>query len=94
MRGGTGATLTPISSHLAHARFSRFVTSTKYLAGFTLIRSLVSMPCLGFSALEIDAAQQHRELRSGQPHGSLGSLRPWASCLLETEAATPLVTPA
>ena len=35
IRGGSGAETTPSSSHDRQARFSRFVTSTKYLAGST-----------------------------------------------------------
>jgi hypothetical protein len=35
IRDGRGAERTPSSSHLRQARFSRFVTSTKYFAGST-----------------------------------------------------------
>src|ERR1035438_4406161 len=35
IRGGRGAETTPRSSHDRQARFSRFVTSTKYFAGST-----------------------------------------------------------
>ena len=35
IRGGSGAATTPSSSHLRQARFSRFVTGTKYFAGST-----------------------------------------------------------
>ena len=35
IRGGSGAETTPSSSHDQQARFSRFVTNTKYFAGST-----------------------------------------------------------
>jgi hypothetical protein len=35
IRGGSGAETTPSSSHDRQARFSRFVTNTKYFAGST-----------------------------------------------------------
>src|ERR1019366_1184974 len=44
IRGGRGAETTPSSSHDRQARFSRFMTSTKYLAGSTSNWELSSYP--------------------------------------------------
>ena len=50
MRGGSGAAITPPSSQCLQARFSRLVTSTKYLAGSTSNCSLSSWPITTVSA--------------------------------------------
>lgn len=42
MRLGSGVMATPCSSHCLQARFSRWMTSTKYSAGLTLRTSLSS----------------------------------------------------
>jgi hypothetical protein len=60
IRGGSGAATTPSSSHLRHARFSRFVTSTKLLCWFYIqLGTLIVADRHGFFA----AALAHALIR-------------------------------
>ena len=79
IRSGAGAAATPPSSQCLQARFSRLVTTTKYLAGSTSSCSLTSYPitAVGWPQAEqvhCSGAQAITRSTRGNPAGS--SCRP------------------